>query len=247
MRLLQTLLITTVCLSPTSLWAKDRLIILAGQSNMMGRGKTYELPATYKQTPANIQFFYQGRERKLAQFAYFGPEVSFAHEVARAFPHDNIILVKQAASGSTIKQWQAGQALYKGLLRQVGFATDNKEQQTVDAILWMQGESDAQSSLPVASQYGGQLKQLVDSLRQDLHSPHSLFIFGQTSLEHPSSKASLDTVRQQQDAMQRSLENVSMVTTDKLGKLGDGIHLNATGQMELGHRFAKAYISQTKQ
>ncbi len=246
MRLFQTLLLTTLYLTSANLCAKDRLIILAGQSNMMGRGKTFELPATYKQTPSNVQFFYQGRERKLAQFAYFGPEVSFAQDVARAFPNDNIILIKQAASGSRIKQWQPGQSLYKGLLRQVGFATDSAKSKQVDAIVWMQGESDAQSNISIASQYGNQLKQLVDGLRKDLDSPNSLFIFGQTSLDHPSSQASLEAVRQQQNAMQKVLGNANMVNTDKLGKLHDGIHLNAHGQMELGRRFAKAYISRNK-
>lgn len=246
MRAFQTLLMVTLYLTSTSLWAKDHLIVLAGQSNMMGRGKTFELPATYKQTPPNVQFFYQGRERKLAQFAYFGPEVSFAQEVARAFPNDNIILVKQAASGSRIKQWQPGQSLYKGLLRQVGFATDSTKNKRIDAILWMQGESDAQSNVSIASQYGGQLKQLVGGLRKDLNSPSSLFIFGQTNLDHPASKASLEAVRQQQSAMQKILANAYMVNTDKLGKLNDGIHLNAHGQMELGRRFAKAYISRNR-
>ncbi|MBU0656053.1 MAG: sialate O-acetylesterase [Gammaproteobacteria bacterium] len=247
MRLFQVLLVAALCLPSASLWAKDHIIILAGQSNMMGRGKTFELPAAYKKTPANVQFFYQGRERKLAQFAYFGPEVSFAHEVARAFPNDNIILVKQAASGSRIKQWQPGQSLYQGLLRQVGFATDDKQDAPIDAILWMQGESDAQSNLHIASQYGGQLRQLANSLRTDLQSPHSLFIFGQTSLDHPASQASLDAVRQQQQAMQQALANSSMITTDGLGKMGDGIHLNAAGQIELGRRFAKTYLDQTRQ
>lgn len=246
MRVFQTLLLAALSLTSADLWAKDHLILLAGQSNMMGRGKTFELPATYKQTPANVKFFYQGRERKLAQFAYFGPEVSFAQEVARAFPHDNIILVKQAASGSRIKQWQPGQSLYKALLRQVGFATDPTKGKRVNAILWMQGESDAQSNLSIASQYGTQLKQLVSSLRKDTDSPSSLFIFGQTDLEHPSSQASLEAVRQQQNAMQKVLGNAYMVNTEKLGKLNDGIHLNAHGQMELGRRFAKAYINRNK-
>ena len=110
-------LLLLLLLHPATLWAKDRLIIMAGQSNMMGRGKTFHLPANYKNTPKNIAFFYQGRPHKLAEFAFFGPEVAFAHEVARAFPQDRIILVKQAATGSSIKQWQPdGDGGYSGTL-----------------------------------------------------------------------------------------------------------------------------------
>lgn len=229
-----------------AVWAKDRLILLAGQSNMMGRGKVSELPATYKTTPANVKYFYQGREHPLAKFAWFGPEVSFAHEVARAFPHDTIIMVKQAATGSLIQQWQPGQALYKGLLRQVGFATPKDTTLQADAILWMQGESDAQESLGVAKQYGQRFANLVTHLRQDLDSPDSAFIYGQVNLDHPEHAEAIASVRNQQQAAQRSVSRAVMVSTDGLGKQDDGIHYNAQGQMELGKRFAKAYIQQMK-
>lgn len=240
------LLIALICLPTPSLWAKDRIIILAGQSNMMGRGKTFELPAAYKATPANVEYFYQGRPHPLAKFAYFGPEVSFAHELARTFPKDQIILVKQAASGSLIKQWQPGEALYKGLLRQVGFATKVYPDAKVDGIVWMQGESDAQDTLKTANQYGSQLETLVSRLRQDLVSPDSVFVFGQINLEHPDFKASIDAVRQQQEAAQQHLPNALMVSTANLGKLNDGIHYNAAGQLELGKRFAQAFIQRLK-
>jgi lysophospholipase L1-like esterase len=246
MRLFWTQLLALLLLMQTpAIWAKDRLIILAGQSNMMGRGKVHELPATYKTTPANVQFFYQGREHPLAKFAWFGPEVSFAHEVARAFPKDNIILVKQAATGSLIQQWQPGQGLYKSLLRQVGFATKDGAGQA-DAILWMQGESDAQSDMGVAKQYGSRFSTLVTSLRKDLQAPNSLFIYGQINLEHPQYAAAIEAVRSQQQAAQSQLPRAVMVSTDGLGKQEDGIHYNAAGQMELGKRFATAYIQHRK-
>ncbi len=229
-----------------AVWAKDRLIILAGQSNMMGRGKTSELPATYKTTPTNVKYFYQGREHALAKFAWFGPEVSFAHDVARAFPKDTIILVKQAASGSLIQQWQPGQALYQGLLRQVGFATKAEGEGQVDAILWMQGESDAQSTIGVAKQYGQRFETLATHLRQDLGAPNSLFLYGQVNLEHPDHTTTIAAVRKQQQDAQRQLPHALMVSTDGLGKQADGIHYNAAGQMELGKRFAKAYLQRVK-
>ena len=247
MRLFWTPLLAILLLAQTpTVWAKDRLIILAGQSNMMGRGKVSELPATYKTTPANVKYFYQGREHPLAKFAWFGPEVSFAHEVARAFPKDTIILVKQAASGSLIQQWQPGQALYKGLLRQVGFAEKAEGEGQVDAILWMQGESDAQSNISVAQQYGKRFDTLVTHLREDLQAPDSLFLYGQVNLDHPDYAAGIKSVRQQQQAAQRELPRALMVSTDGLGKQADGIHYNAIGQMELGKRFAKAYIQHMK-
>ncbi len=227
--------------SPT-VWAKDRVIVLAGQSNMMGKGKTQELPEGYRNMPANVRYFYQGRERQLAQFALFGPEVSLAHSLAQQYPNDRIILVKQAASGSLIQQWQPGEPLYKGLLRQVGFAADDYPFNQIDAIVWMQGESDAEGGLPVATQYAGRLMQFVTHLRKDLQSPNSLFVFGEVGVQHPLLQDSVDTVRKQQKMAQERLTNALMVSTEGLGNIGDGIHYNAQGQVELGKRFAQALI-----
>lgn len=220
--------------------AKDHLIIMAGQSNMMGRGKTAHLPTAYRSTPANVSFFYQGRPHRLAEFGFFGPEVAFAHTVARAFPHDRIILVKQAATGSTIRQWQPGGPLYQGLLRQIGFAT-KPYPTTVDAIVWMQGESDARSQPAQAAQYGALLGKLISTLRHDVDAPRSLLILGEINPEHPAFLMT-GRVRQQQELIQRQLPNTQLVSTQGLGKLTDRIHYNAEGQVELGSRFAKAYI-----
>ncbi|MEN9501697.1 MAG: hypothetical protein RI964_982 [Pseudomonadota bacterium] len=235
-------LLVALCLPAVNVWAKDRVIVLAGQSNMMGRGKTQELPADYRIMPANVRYFYQGREHKLAEFALFGPEVSLAHTLASQYPNDQIILVKQAASGSLIQQWLPGQALYLGLLRQIGFASDDYPFTQVDAIVWMQGESDAEGGLPVATQYAGRLMQLVTHLRKDLQSPNSVFVFGEVGVEHPSFKEAVATMRKQQQVAQQQLTNALMVSTEGLSNIGDGIHYNAAGQVELGKRFAQALI-----
>ncbi|MDD5392973.1 MAG: sialate O-acetylesterase [Thiothrix sp.] len=237
-------LLLVLCLQIPASWAQDRLIIMAGQSNMMGRGTTYSLPDAYKQTPKNISFFYQGRPHKLAEFAFFGPEVAFAHDVARAFPHDHIILVKQAVTGSFIKQWLPDGPLYNGLLRQVGFATDEHPAK-VDAFLWMQGESDARSNPQEAQQYGSRLEALVQRLRADTHAPQSLFILGQINPEHPAFLMT-ESVRQQQQQIQQELPNAMVISTDGLGKLPDRIHYDADGQIQLGKRFAEAYIKRAR-
>jgi len=245
-RFLGPLILLALCAQTSAVWAKERVIILAGQSNMMGRGRTHELPPAYRQMPGNVQFFYQGRRHKLAEFAYFGPEVSFAHDVAHAFPHDQIILIKQAATGSFIRQWQPGSSLYQGLLRQVGFAIGPLPGAPVDAVIWMQGESDAESNPQTARQYGSQLGHLVAYLRKDLNAPNSLFVLGKVNLEHPAFKPLIDLVRRQQQQAPQQIRNTQVVSTDGLSKLGDGIHYDAAGQIELGKRFAAAYIRQAR-
>ncbi len=240
-----------IVLFSTSAYAKKRVYILAGQSNMMGKGKTYQLPAFFKRQPKNVEFYYQGRKRQLAMFSHFGPEVSFAHEVARAYPNDKHIIIKHVATGSSIKQWLPGSRLFEGLLRQRGFVKVNNKTNTlpqtvlnkkVDAIFWMQGEKDARSPI-TANQYEAYLKRFITGVRNKLNSPHSAFIMGQINPEDRAFHM-LDTVKQAQINAQRSLPRVSLVSTEGLGKIYDKVHYNTQGQLELGKRFARAYANQ---
>lgn len=217
--------------------AKTRIYILAGQSNMMGKGKTFELPPAYKRQPQNVQFYYQGRQKPLARYSHFGPEVAFAHEISRAYPHDNHIIIKHVATGSSIQQWLPGGGLFNGLIRQRGFIKENDLK--VDAVFWMQGESDARNRQN-AIRYENSLKRFIVGLRTKLDSPHSPFIMGRIN---PEDKAfsMLETVQQAQKNMQHTLSNVTLVSTQGLGKIFDHVHYNAQGQIELGKRFARAY------
>lgn len=229
--------------------AKTRIYILAGQSNMMGKGKTYQLPPAYKRQPRNVKFYYQGRQRQLAKYSHFGPEVSFAHEISRAFPNDTHIIIKHVATGSSIQQWLPGTRLFNGMLRQRGFvkAGYNYSAQNafkVDAVIWMQGESDARSRQN-ASRYEGSLKRFIAGLRQKLNSPNSTFIMGQINPEDPAFSMTR-VVQQAQKNTQRSMPNVTLVSTQGLGKIFDHVHYDALGQMELGKRFARAYTNRKR-
>ena len=255
--LLSILLITMLVLTSTAN-AKEYIYILAGQSNMMGKGKISKLPATYRKTPHNVKFYYQGRPRPLAQYAHFGPEIGFAHTIARAYPHDTHIIVKHVATGSSIEQWLPGSRLYKGLIRQLIYATHHAHygQQKIagghkpkgvkiDAIIWMQGEQDARNKAK-ASRYEGHLKRFVTGLRTELNSPRSLFIMGQVSPEDAAFSMT-KLIQQAQGRLQHSLSRTILIPTEDLGKLYDHVHYNAHGQLELGKRFAQALIKQQQQ
>ncbi|PWQ98901.1 sialate O-acetylesterase [Leucothrix arctica] len=232
-------LVTGLCIS-NSAFAEQRIYLMAGQSNMMGFGKTYHLPPAFRKTPSNVTFYYQGRPRKLAQYSHFGPEVSFAHYVARAFPNDEHIIVKFAATGSHIQQWMPGQPLYQGMLRQLGFSIKEKNPK-IAAVVWMQGESDALNNAR-ASQYSHNLKRFVTSLRKDLKAPNSLFIMGEIN---PLGKdfPLVKSVQKSQREVRSQVRNILLTPSNDLGKIFDNIHYSAQGQMELGKRFADAYIS----
>lgn len=238
--LLSLLLIISFHFSP-HLAAKTHVYLLAGQSNMMGKTQTQQLPDHYRQTPSNVRFYYQGRERKLADDAYFGPEVSFAHAVAKALPNDQHIIIKYVASGSYIEQWANTQPLFKGMIRQIELLKKhNNLPPTIDAMIWMQGESDCRSS-DLANAYGHRLKQFILNTRQTLQSPNSLFIIGAVSPQNVGFPA-MKQVRQKQQETHQTTANTRYVETLDLETF-DNTHFNTNGLIELGKRFAKAYLS----
>ncbi len=223
---------------------KTHIFILAGQSNMMGRGATKKLPANLRQQPENVEFYTHGRQSGLAKYQYFGPEVQFAHAMAKIFPKEKILIIKSAASGSSIQEWLPGQALYQGLLRQVKFvAAPNGSK--VEAIVWMQGETDARTEA-TANSYAENLKHFIQTLRQDLNAHHVPFLIGQINQKNsgfPMEKQ----VRAAQAQVAKELPNTLLVSNDGLTTIYDKVHYDAKGLIELGRRFAISFVDYRKQ
>lgn len=231
------LLFASLYCSPN--WAAQRVYLMAGQSNMMGLGNANQLPPSYRHTPNNVTFIYQGRARPLPRHGRFGPEVSFAHLVSRAFPNDHHVIVKFAATGSHIQQWMPGQHHYRTMLRQFSISFNQKPR--IDAIFWMQGESDAQNSFR-ANNYANKLSRFIHNLRRDLRSPSSLFVMGQINPQG-SGYPMVRQVQLNQQVVDAQVHNTQLVSSHGLQKNFDNIHYSAHGQLELGRRFAATYIN----
>jgi hypothetical protein len=223
---------------------RDRVFVLAGQSNMQGRGATEDLPEHLKTQPENVRFYTHGRESTIGKYHYFGPEVNFAHLISNTFPNDNVIIIKSAASGSSITQWLPGTELYAGLIRQVKFVVDPAEAD-IQAIVWMQGETDAKDET-LAKAYKDNLKAVIDGLRKDLHANNTMFLVGR--ITQPDHNFSMEkTVRNAQNEVDKDNPNTIIVPTDGIGKLYDNVHFNSEGLVELGRRFALAFVNRRKE
>lgn len=237
----------------SSLQAKELIFILAGQSNMVGQGNASELSPAYRRAPKNVEFYYNGYKASLNRFKRFGPEIGFAHEISRHFPHTKIKLIKFAVGGTSLfawdPNWNAYKAnttrnasagpLFKKLIKTVNIQFDG-ESSKLAGVLWMQGEADAKY-LNAAKQYAGNLNRFVSALRSKLHSPNALFIMG--SVNPPLRLfPSTPIVQQAQKIAASRIRNLRLVKTDDLGKRNDQLHYDTNGQLELGKRFAKAYL-----
>lgn len=223
--------------------AKDRVFVLAGQSNMQGRGSSGDLPAHLRVQPDNVRYYTHGRESTIAKYHYFGPEVNFAYLVSKMFPNDNVIIIKSAATGSSITQWLPGNELYEALIRQVNYAVDLTKAD-IQGIVWMQGETDAREQ-SLAEAYQTNLETFLSHLRNDLQAEEAAILLGQ--IRQPNHNFAYEKqIRQAQQQVADADEHKILVTTDDLGKLYDKVHYDSDGLVELGRRFAVGFVEHRK-
>jgi hypothetical protein len=244
-------MVTAVGLSAMA--GPDLVFVLAGQSNMAGRGVPKDLSAAERTTPANVEFYLAGERTEFKALRQFGPEVGFAHRLAKEYPDRKIILFKYAVGGTSIIAWapvwseeaaktvknESAGPLYSNLMACLQ-KTPVPLEGRVDGILWFQGGRDAQFP-DAAEKYGDNLKVFMETLRRDLKSPESLLLLG---LVNPPAgfKAAGAVKKAQQDAVV-TLPNTVPVLTDGLSTYpNNNPHYDSKGQLELGKRFAEAYI-----
>jgi lysophospholipase L1-like esterase len=240
------------------------VFLLAGQSNMGGHAKG-PLPEAYQGQPANLLFFETGEFRKLGPREHnsgavlqrgdkgvgrFGPEVSFGHEIAKAFPKRSILLVKLGPGGTALAgQWTPetrGQH-YDKLLEEYRAATKGR-QAVPAAVVWAQGTADAMKE-EAAKAYGANLKLLVERLRKDLSAPELPFIYSWYAPDETISDATLQKrpfireVTAGYTETARQVPGMTRISRAGLTTLEDGVHFDCAGQIEFGRRFAEAAAS----
>jgi hypothetical protein len=186
------------------------------------------------------------------------PNISFTPTVEAAFGNENVIVVKDAASGQPISRWYLHAAgtrgdLYNRLLEKVLVAIEGEKVRTV-TFVWMQGESDVRETAPV---YGDSLGGLIGHLKTDLQFEDINFVIGRIS-----DYGLLDTtswerwnftiegwqmIRTIQVEYANSYRLGAWVDTDDLNgdaeNLVNGLHYTVEGYETLGQRFAEEPIA----
>ena len=218
------------------------IVILAGQSNMLGHGELSELDGTG--LPADVQLFDLN-----PRDGCFGPEIGFARTFLDSKKIDELWLVKYAVGGSSLLAWEPDWSaeraaltddadkgpLYERLIRHFERTTQGEEVEVL-ACLWMQGERDARYEV-AAAQYQSNLTRLIARMRNDLNQPDMAFILG---LAYPPAQRYdyRSVVREAQRNVAAGVKNVHVVETAGLSKHDDELHFDTAGQLELGRRFA---------
>lgn len=232
------------------------LYILAGQSNLAGRGDAEKLaPELVEPYPA-VRYFFQcsfgGAFESVAWVAlepcrkhpstpgrHFGPELTFGRALGRP-----TAILKMGRGGSTLAEdWNPAATSVRGfyvqlldLVRRAVAALDAPYE--LAGFVRLQGEADAANPARAAA-YQANLVHFIEALR-DLRAP-SLRIAIAEIPAPPDGSAGIDLVRKaQRAAAQRDrlvrLVSASGLTTD------DGKHWNGKSQVELGRRLAETFL-----
>ncbi len=194
------------------------------------------------------------------------PEISFTPTVSKAFGKDNVIVVKDAASGQSIRSWcksnhefpppttgrvpKVRGELYDRLIKKVTTAAKGQSIETV-TLVWMQGESDLNNTA-----YDVYLKELRTQLESDLKLKKLHMVIGRISdsgLDVQKRLVGRLNIRRIQKEFAESQPKTEWVDTDDLNdrkvddKIIHDLHYHQEGYRILGERFAKKSIGLIQQ
>jgi hypothetical protein len=237
--------------------AAPDVFILAGQSNMSGRGALSDLSDAERTPDPAIRLYGNDDTRRDAldplddatgqadgvsadTQAAVGPGLFFARALRRQ-THRAIMLVPCSKGGSSIDDWLPGggrDTLYGSCLARVRAAGGH-----VAGVLWYQGETDAEKPRDVAAMWNPKFTALVRAFRRDLSASHLPVAFVQIadapgppdgSIQYPS----WGLIQQQQ--ARRAVGCATMVSATGLPLKEDRLHLTTAAQRVLGAKLAGA-------
>lgn len=262
---------------------KIKVFILSGQSNMRGWGDSTQLPDEIRFGSENKLMFEHGTWQKLKPFEnpnlgmkkkgnltefHFGPEISFAEAISKAYPNETIGIIKSAHGGTGISAWSPNWTfekanrtgdgkkgdLFKALINKIEAAKKEADIEIV-GFLWQQGGSDM-TNLDVSKEYLDNLNSLITGLRKDLNLPNlPAFIacsVSKETLTRMKNSPELKRIKKTRPGVghvirarfeaEEKISNVKVVVTPRLEKHPKNVHYNTNGQLKLGEHYANYFL-----
>jgi lysophospholipase L1-like esterase len=234
--------------SVKSISPKPIMILMGGQSNMVGSGHRKDLA-----TPnvAGYHKYYNfGLNAQLKEDpSRFGPEMGLSKRLSETFPDQPFIFLKYAVGGSSMLDWAVDYSKKKAMITgQVEFgnmfetflqkidSVQSYFNADIAALLWMQGERDA--LIPEAGQqYEAHFLHFIESLRSRLGLPELPIVMG--LINPPGDRyPALEKVRRAQMEIGKR-PFMTLINTDSLSKWPDRVHYDTKGQLGLGALFGE--------
>jgi hypothetical protein len=220
------------------------LYILAGQSNMAGRGyitgdfKTEGDSRVYMLTKDNTWVQAKHPVHFDKAIAGVGPGLAFGIAIAKASrnPNVKIGLIPCAVGGTPIEHWLPGAYdpatkthPYDDAGTRIKLAM---QYGVIKGIIWHQGEANSRPEQVQA--YLAQLTELIARFRTLIQDPWSPFVAGQLGNYRPEFAAfSAELLK-----LPKTVPHTAVVTTQGLVHRGDTLHFDSPSADELGRRYA---------
>lgn len=228
--------------------AKFQLYVLAGQSNMAGRGTVENIDKTphprvwmlnkdNQWVPATEPMHFD----KPAVVGV-GPGLAFGKLMAAQDTTAFIGLIPVAVGGSAIDSWQPSgyheqtkSHPYDDAIKRVQVA---QQSGTVRGILWHQGESDSKPEL--VATYQQKLTQLIARFRQVFNAPSAPVVVGTLGDFFVAKTPAGGQINAILRDFPKHESRVACADASGLTHNGDQTHFDAASARELGRRYAEA-------
>ncbi len=222
------------------------IYIMAGQSNMAGRGvveaqDTVSHPRIITINQAH-KFILAKEPLHFYEPALTGLDcgLSFAKKMISEIDSSiTILLIPTAVGGSSIKQW-LGDSLHRNVKLQTNFREKiefARKHGIIKGILWHQGESDAE--LRLIPGYENRLHELFTQLRSYARN-RKLPVFIAELGSYSKNQENWDLINKAIHHYNSKDKNSFVINTQDLKSKEDYIHFNSEGQRQMGERFATA-------
>jgi iduronate 2-sulfatase len=247
------------CATP-ALATHYNVVLLAGQSNMGGKGQISGLTPPLASPQADVQFYYNSDDvvhdtanesswvtLRPGGGQQFGPEVAFGRTVADALPSHNLALIKSYYGGTNLSNhWNPPSGFAYTIFKNTVSAaltdlTNASHTYTITGMLWTQGETDANGTRTTA-QYQTDLNELIADVRSNYGADLPFFISRLADTQtHVSMTAKAD-IRSAQENVAAADPFAFLIDTDGFS-VGDTLHFSTAGQIQLGTAFGQSYIA----
>ena len=225
------------------------VFIMAGQSNMAGRGIVES-----EDTVSDKRIFSINKDGQIIiakePLHFYEPErtgldcgLSFAKTLIKKIPDSvSILIIPTAIGGSSIRQWLGDSVfrnvkLFSNFLSKVAIAKQNG---IIKGILWHQGESDAnEKNIPLHKE---RLHLLFSKFRAEIGNNELPVLLGELG-SFSNNPSDFNLINKAIHDYAAEDKNSRVISTKDLKDKGDHLHFDSEAQRTMGKRFANAYLS----
>lgn len=242
--------------APSTAGAEDpplHLYLLAGQSNMAGRGvveavdstpvaRVFALNAAMEWVPAKNPLHFDKLD-----IVGVSPGFAFGKAMADANPGVRIGLIPSAVGGSPIRSWlptavheQTNTRPWDDALSRT-FRVLAQQGGELKGIIWHQGESDSNEEF--AAQYEDALVDLVERFRHEFQNPNLPFVAAPLAEYYLAGNPIAANINAATQNVAERLPHTAVISAEGMNPKADNVHLDSPSARELGRRYAAAMLA----